>query len=247
MNQWASVRCRRHRELRPACPVAHTLDVVGGRWTLLIVRDLLFGPLRFTDLRDGLPGLAPNLLSERFAGWGPAGWSSSASCRPRRNEPSTRSPGGGVTWGRWCTSCCASASPTGRTPTSANAGAAGPRHVAVADVARRAGYGRVDRNGGPGRRRGGPRRPLARRRQPPRSIACGCAGRRPPGPRRGADRVARPLVALHRVSLPWTTRSLTDSSASSGRRGARRAWRRCSASIPAALGAAVAPLDDALG
>lgn len=48
------------------CPVAHALDVVGERWTLLIVRDLLFGPLRFTDLRDGLPGLAPNLLSERL-------------------------------------------------------------------------------------------------------------------------------------------------------------------------------------
>ena len=45
---------------------AHALDVVGERWTLLIVRDLLFGPLRFTDLRDGLPGLAANLLSERL-------------------------------------------------------------------------------------------------------------------------------------------------------------------------------------
>ena len=49
-----------------ACPVAHALDLVGERWTLLIVRDLMFGPLRFTDLREGLPGLAPNLLSERL-------------------------------------------------------------------------------------------------------------------------------------------------------------------------------------
>ena len=49
-----------------ACPVAHALDVVGERWTLLIVRDLLFGPLRFSDLRDGLPGLAPNLLTDRL-------------------------------------------------------------------------------------------------------------------------------------------------------------------------------------
>jgi len=49
-----------------ACPVAHTLDLVGERWTLLIVRDLMFGPLRFTDLRAGLPGLAPNLLSDRL-------------------------------------------------------------------------------------------------------------------------------------------------------------------------------------
>jgi DNA-binding HxlR family transcriptional regulator len=49
-----------------ACPVASALDVVGERWTLLIVRDLMFGALRFTDLRDGLPGLAPNLLSDRM-------------------------------------------------------------------------------------------------------------------------------------------------------------------------------------
>lgn len=54
------------RSYDQACPVAHALDLVGERWTLLIVRDLLFGPLRFTDLRDGLPGLAPNLLSDRL-------------------------------------------------------------------------------------------------------------------------------------------------------------------------------------
>lgn len=48
------------------CPVAGALDVVGERWTLLIVRDLLFGALRFSDLRDGLEGLAPNLLSDRL-------------------------------------------------------------------------------------------------------------------------------------------------------------------------------------
>lgn len=54
------------RSYDQACPVAHALDVVGERWTLLIVRDLMFGPLRFTDLRRGLPGLAPNLLSERL-------------------------------------------------------------------------------------------------------------------------------------------------------------------------------------
>lgn len=54
------------RSYRQACPVAHTLDLVGERWTLLLVRDLMFGALRFTDLRDGLPGLAPNLLSERL-------------------------------------------------------------------------------------------------------------------------------------------------------------------------------------
>lgn len=46
--------------------MAHALDLVGERWTLLIVRDLVFGPLRFSDLRNGLPGLAPNLLSDRL-------------------------------------------------------------------------------------------------------------------------------------------------------------------------------------
>jgi DNA-binding HxlR family transcriptional regulator len=48
------------------CPVAKTLEVVGDRWTLLVVRDLLGGARRFHDLQAGLPGLAPNILSERL-------------------------------------------------------------------------------------------------------------------------------------------------------------------------------------
>src|SRR3990170_4263272 len=48
------------------CPVAKTLEVVGDRWTLLVVRDLLGGARRFHDLPAGLPGLAPNILSERL-------------------------------------------------------------------------------------------------------------------------------------------------------------------------------------
>jgi DNA-binding HxlR family transcriptional regulator/putative sterol carrier protein len=48
------------------CPVARTLDVVGERWTLLIVRDLLMGPKRYTDLRAGLPGIATDLLTARL-------------------------------------------------------------------------------------------------------------------------------------------------------------------------------------
>lgn len=48
------------------CGLARALDHVGHRWTLLIVRELLLGPKRFTDLRDGLPGIANNLLSERL-------------------------------------------------------------------------------------------------------------------------------------------------------------------------------------
>ena len=48
------------------CPVAKTLELVGDRWTLLVVRDLLGGTRRFQDLQAGLPGLAPNILSDRL-------------------------------------------------------------------------------------------------------------------------------------------------------------------------------------
>lgn len=48
------------------CGVARSLDVVGDRWSLLIVRELLARPCRFTDLRTGLPGIARNLLAERL-------------------------------------------------------------------------------------------------------------------------------------------------------------------------------------
>ncbi len=48
------------------CPVAAALDVVGDRWTLLIMRELVAGDRRFTDLKDRLPGIAPNLLSDRL-------------------------------------------------------------------------------------------------------------------------------------------------------------------------------------
>ena len=49
------------------CAIAKSLDVVGDRWTLLIVRELaLRGACRYTDLRNGLPGIATNLLAERL-------------------------------------------------------------------------------------------------------------------------------------------------------------------------------------
>ncbi len=48
------------------CPVAGSLELVGERWTLLIVRDLLRGPARFQDLRMMLPGIPPKLLSDRL-------------------------------------------------------------------------------------------------------------------------------------------------------------------------------------
>src|SRR5260370_18988914 len=49
------------------CGLAKSLDVVGDRWTLLIVRELLIrGPSRYTDLRSGLPGIPTNLLADRL-------------------------------------------------------------------------------------------------------------------------------------------------------------------------------------
>jgi DNA-binding HxlR family transcriptional regulator len=48
------------------CGVARALDLVGERWALLIVRDLLLGPKRFTDLRAGLPNVSPDVLSQRL-------------------------------------------------------------------------------------------------------------------------------------------------------------------------------------
>lgn len=48
------------------CALAQTLDVVGDRWTLLIVREVLPGPRRFTDLVEGLPGISRKLLTERL-------------------------------------------------------------------------------------------------------------------------------------------------------------------------------------
>jgi DNA-binding HxlR family transcriptional regulator len=48
------------------CGIARALDAVGERWALLVVRELLFGPKRFTDLRAGLAGASPNVLSQRL-------------------------------------------------------------------------------------------------------------------------------------------------------------------------------------
>ncbi len=46
--------------------MAHALDLVGERWALLVIRELLLGPKRFTDLRSGLPGISPNILTLRL-------------------------------------------------------------------------------------------------------------------------------------------------------------------------------------
>jgi DNA-binding HxlR family transcriptional regulator len=48
------------------CAIARSLDLLGQRWTILIVRDLFLGPQRYTDLRDGLPGIATDILTARL-------------------------------------------------------------------------------------------------------------------------------------------------------------------------------------
>jgi DNA-binding HxlR family transcriptional regulator len=54
------------RSYGDACRFAYALDLIGERWALLVVRELLLGPKRFTDLRHGLPNASPNILSERL-------------------------------------------------------------------------------------------------------------------------------------------------------------------------------------
>ena len=60
----SAVQKRRYSD---ACGLAHGLDVVGERWALLVIRELLLGPRRFSDLRAALPGLSANVLTQRLA------------------------------------------------------------------------------------------------------------------------------------------------------------------------------------
>jgi DNA-binding HxlR family transcriptional regulator len=48
------------------CPIAHALDLVGERWSLLVVRELMHGPLRYSDLHERLPGCGTNILAARL-------------------------------------------------------------------------------------------------------------------------------------------------------------------------------------
>ena len=54
------------RTYREYCAIARSLDLLGQRWTLLIVRDLFLGPQRYTDLHAGLPGIATDMLTARL-------------------------------------------------------------------------------------------------------------------------------------------------------------------------------------
>ncbi|MCG7392989.1 winged helix-turn-helix transcriptional regulator [Microvirga sp. ACRRW] len=64
-------RAKRHYD--DACATAHALDLVGERWALLVIRELMLGPKRFSDLRESLPGISANVLTQRLEGLESAG------------------------------------------------------------------------------------------------------------------------------------------------------------------------------
>lgn len=57
---------RVRRRYADACGAAHALELIGERWALLVVRELLLGPKRFSDLRADLPGISANILTQRL-------------------------------------------------------------------------------------------------------------------------------------------------------------------------------------
>jgi DNA-binding HxlR family transcriptional regulator len=61
------------RRYEDACGTAHALDLIGERWSLLVMRELMLGPRRFGDLRGSLPGLSANVLTQRLEGLESAG------------------------------------------------------------------------------------------------------------------------------------------------------------------------------
>lgn len=63
----------RKRSYDDGCAFAQALDLVGERWALLVMRELMFGPKRFTDLKESLPGIATNVLTQRLLGLEAAG------------------------------------------------------------------------------------------------------------------------------------------------------------------------------
>ena len=64
---------RASRRYDDACGAAHALELVGERWALLVIRELMLGPKRFSDLRSDLPGISANVLTQRLEGLENAG------------------------------------------------------------------------------------------------------------------------------------------------------------------------------
>jgi DNA-binding HxlR family transcriptional regulator len=78
------------------CGIARALDLVGERWALLVVRELLLGPKRFTDLRAGLPNIGPDVLAQRLRDLEAAGIVERATLPP----PAASQVYGLTVWGR---------------------------------------------------------------------------------------------------------------------------------------------------
>lgn len=57
---------QRTYKTQEACPIARTLDILGDRWTILVLRDLVLGRSKFKDFLDSLRGISPNLLAQRL-------------------------------------------------------------------------------------------------------------------------------------------------------------------------------------
>ena len=68
-----SSQARHGRWYDDACGTAFAMELIGERWSLLLVRELMLGPLRFSDLRANLPGISAKVLTERLAGLEQAG------------------------------------------------------------------------------------------------------------------------------------------------------------------------------
>jgi DNA-binding HxlR family transcriptional regulator/putative sterol carrier protein len=64
---------KRRQWYEDACAAAHALDLLGERWALLVMRELMFGPRRFNELRARLPGISANVLTQRLEGLESAG------------------------------------------------------------------------------------------------------------------------------------------------------------------------------
>lgn len=54
------------RDYHQLCPIARTLDIIGDRWTLLLIRDLFLGATKFTEFRESSPGMPTKILSDRL-------------------------------------------------------------------------------------------------------------------------------------------------------------------------------------
>src|SRR5579885_1577305 len=66
MTAWYRAGMATSRTYEDSCGVAHALELVGERWALLVVRELMLGAKRFGDIKDGLPGISANVLSHRL-------------------------------------------------------------------------------------------------------------------------------------------------------------------------------------